>query len=150
MLKEALVPSPPDVGILVYVCVLPPISEVNAPPNVTTFPVMSVTVIDCPSPLSNTSPALMPNVESTVRVVSPIAAPTVNVAVTTTPPSPVTAVICAPVLIPVPLIGAPIGGMVPVNPITSDPAAVAKLVVIVPLEPYENTLKVGLPTADPV
>ena len=51
---------------------------------------------------------------------------------------------------PVPLIGEPTVGTTPVNPITSDPATVIKLVVIEPLEPAEATLNAGVPIADPV
>jgi hypothetical protein len=68
----------------------------------------------------------------------------------TIPPAPVTAVTCVPTFIPVPDNGEPTGGGDPVNPIVSLPAAVISEVVIVPLLPAENTVKDGLPIAEPV
>ena len=90
----------------------------------------------------------------TCTVVSPMLPFTARVVVAATPPEPVTAVTCVPLTtcVPtgVPVKGEPIGGAVPVKPIMSAPNGVINCVVIVPLEPAENTLNDGLPTALPV
>ena len=92
----------------------------------------------------------MPVVLLTTISVSPILAGLASVVDADTPPLPITLVTCVPVEIPVPDNGAPIGGIVPVNPIKSLPEGVINAVVIVPLLPLENTLNAGVPIADPV
>jgi hypothetical protein len=57
----------------------------------------------------------------TVIEVAPTSAFVINVVDAATPPDPVTAVTCVPVLTPVPPTGDPIGGGLPVNPIVSRP-----------------------------
>ena len=126
------------------------IDEVNAPLSVTVLPVISVTLNACPLPRSNTSPGPIPVVSVTSTVVSPISALEIRVVDAAAPPDPVTAVICVPLLTPVPLSGAPICGLPEVNPIVVLPRGVIKLVVMVPELPPAATEKLGDPTADPV
>ena len=77
----------------------------------------------------------MPAVLSTIMILSPILASCVNVVVTIVPPLPLTALICVPEIIPVPVNGAPTGGAVPVKPMYKLPDNVIKLVVRVPFVP---------------
>ena len=92
----------------------------------------------------------MPVVLVTSMVVAPIAASALRVVEAAAPPDPVTAVICVPVVTPVPLTGAPICGPPEANPILLLPLGVIKLVVIVPELPPDTTAKLGDPTAAPV
>ena len=87
---------------------MPKIFTVKAPLRVTVFPVTSVTATATPSPLLNTNPGPIPVLLVTVMVVSPMIALAPSVVDAAVPPDPVTAVICVPVLTPVPVRGAPI------------------------------------------
>jgi hypothetical protein len=92
----------------------------------------------------------MPVVSVTFIVVALIAALALSVVDAAVPPEPVTAVICAPTVTPVPLTGAPICGPPELNPMVVLLMGVIKLVVIVPEKPPDTTVKLGDPTAAPV